>query len=104
MPAEIDALQYYGIGDSVKPIETTLASAATIAPQSQITLVTGTTAVATITPPWPGFAGRLDLIFTDGSPAATVTTGNIAIATTVVSKKALSMIYSQINGKWYPSY
>jgi hypothetical protein len=104
MPAEIDALQYYGIGDSVKPIEVVIPAATTIAPSSQITIVTGTTAVATITPPWAGFAGSLDFLFTDASPGATTTAGNIAIATTVVSKKTLRMTYSQINSKWYPSY
>lgn len=104
MSTELDVLQYYGFGDSVKSIEVTLASATTIAPTTQITFVTGTTAVATITPPWPNFAGSLDLIFTNGIPAATLTTGNIALATTVVQNKVLKMTYSVINSKWYPSY
>ena len=104
MTSELDINQFYGLGDSVKPIETTQASATTIVPTSQITFVTGTTSVATITPPWTGFAGTLQLIFTNAAPAATVTTGNIAIATTTVQSKVLHMTYSQINAKWYPSY
>lgn len=104
MPSELDIQQFYGLGDSVKPIEATIASATTIAPTCQITFVTGTVAVATITPPWAGFAGSLDFIFTDASPAATLTTSNIQLATTVVRYKPLRMTYSQINSKWYPSY
>lgn len=105
MSSELDALQFYGLGDSVKPIETTLAAATTIAPTSQITFVTGTIAIATITPPWAGFAGSLDFVFTTTTTiSATVTTGNIALASTPVLNKALRMTYSVITGKWYPSY
>lgn len=102
MSSELDALQYYGLGDSVKPIEKTLVTATTIAPTTQITYITGTTQIATITPPWSGFAGSLDFIF--ASAQTTLTTGNIAIATTVVAKQTLRMTYSVVQGKWYPSY
>jgi len=104
MSSELDAQQYYGKGDSVKSIETTLASATTIAPTSQITIVTGTAQVATITPPWTGFAGSLDFLFTNASPGATLTTGNIAKATTVVQNKILTMTYVPSQAKWFPSY
>lgn len=105
MSSELDALQFYGLGDPVKPIETSFASATQISPVSQISIVTGTTAVATINIPWPGFAGSLDFIYTTtGTITAWVTTGNIALATTPVLGKALRMTYSQISGKWYPSY
>ena len=104
MSSELDALQFYGLGDLVKPIETSFAAAATIAPTSQISIVSGTIAVKTITPPWDGFAGSLDFIFTDATPGTTLTTGNIAIASTPVTNKALRMTYSRINAKWYPSF
>jgi hypothetical protein len=104
MASDIISGSNFGLGDPVKPVETTLASAATLAPTTQVTIVTGTVAVATITPPWTGFAGSLDLVYTDASPAATTTTGNIALVTTVVRYKTLRMTYSQINSKWYPSY
>lgn len=93
-----------GLGDSVHNVEETLAAAATIAPTKRIVIVTGTTQIATITPPWDKFAGDITLIFTDASPGATLTTGNIQLATTVVRYKALKMTYSQQTGKWYPSY
>jgi len=100
-----DILQFYGHGDPVKPIETTIASTTQISPSSQITIITGTVAIATITIPWVGFAGSLDFIWnTTGTISATVTTGNIALASTPVLNKTLRMTYSQITGKWYPSY
>lgn len=104
MSSELDASQFYGLGNSVKPIETGFAAAATIAPTSQISVVSGTIAIKTITIPWPGFAGGLDFVFTDATPGTTLTTGNIGIASTPVTGKTLRMTYSQIQGKWYPSY
>jgi hypothetical protein len=81
-----------------------LASATTITPTNYIHTVTGTVQVATITVPYAGFSGTICLIFTDNSPGATLTTGNIAIATTVVQKKALFMTWSPSLAKWCPSY
>jgi hypothetical protein len=81
-----------------------IAAAATIAPSTYFTEITGTTQVSTITPPYTGFAGTICLVFTDASPGATLTSGNIALATTVVRYKALFMTYNPITSKWYPSY
>lgn len=81
-----------------------IAASTTIAPQSLITRLTGTTNVATITPPDPYFYGPLYLLSTDASPFATVTTGNIQLATTVVRYKVLALMYDPSTSKWYPSY
>lgn len=81
----------------------TLASAATIAPTTWLTFVTGTTQVATITPPVNGIHS-LVLVFTNASPGATLTSGNIQLATTVVQNKALMMTYDPGTAKYYPSY
>lgn len=95
-------------GNLVNPISVTLASATTLTVQSYLTIVTGTAQVQNIPPPWPGFEGDIVLIFTNASPGATLTGGTagaaIAVATTVVQFKALTMTYSQITGLWYPSY
>lgn len=81
----------------------TIASAATIAPTTAVSVITGTAQVATITPPVTG-AHSLVLIYTNATPGATLTSGNIALATTVVSKKALTMTYEPGAAKYYPSY
>lgn len=82
--------------------EETIASTTSIAPQSDIVHVTGTTAIETILPPGPGFSCVLFLI-----PAAaftTVTTGNIAIASTATTSQVMTMVFSFADNKWYPSY
>lgn len=98
----------FGFGSAVNPVSYTLASATTLTPVSYITMVTGTVAVQNITLPWPGFEGPLTLIFTNATPAATLTGGTtgiaIAKATTVVQYLALEMVYSATSGLWYPSY
>lgn len=83
-----------------------IASAATIAPTKSITHVTGTTTISTVTPP-TGFTGAnrggcLTLI-PDGL-WSTNTSGNIALATSAVVNKALTMCYDAGTTKWYPSY
>lgn len=82
----------------------TIASATTIAPTQQIVFVSGTTAIATITPPAPiaSGGGQITLIPTDAF--TTTTAGNIAVATTAIVGKALIMTYDTTAAKWYPSY
>ena len=79
---------------------TTIASAATIAPKSFITFVTGTTpAIATITPPVSG-SHMLVLIYTD-APATMLTTGNILNAVVPTEDLPTIMIYDPIQKKYY---
>ena len=82
----------------------TIASAATIAPTKQITFISGTTAIVTITAP-TGIAttgGQITIIPT--GIFTTTTAGNIALASTAVVSRALIMTYDATTAKWYPSY
>jgi hypothetical protein len=82
----------------------TIASAGTIAPTKQITFISGTTAINTITAP-TGIAttgGQITLIPT--GIFTTTTAGNIALASTAVVSRALIMTYDATTAKWYPSY
>lgn len=81
-----------------------IAAAATIVPVNKVTRVTGTVPVATITPPNGYFNGPLYLLSTDATPFTTVTTGNIALATTVTRYQLLSLVFDPSTAKWYPSY
>lgn len=74
----------------------------TISPKSDIVYVSGTTAIATITPPFAGFSGMIVLI--PDAAYTLVTTGNIAIASTATAGRAMSMFFDNVQGKWYPSY
>lgn len=82
----------------------TLASAATIAPLDPLTFISGTTTIDTITPPAriSSTGGTLTLVPTD--VWSTSTSGNIALATTAVANKALTLFYDPTTTKWYPSY
>lgn len=88
----------------VFPAIPAIVAAATIAPVNDVTRVTGTVPVATITPPNPYFNGPLFLYSSDATPFTTVTTGNIALATTVVRYKSLCLVYDPSVNLWYPSY
>lgn len=82
-----------------KPV--TLASAATIAPITFLTFVSGTTDIATITPPVTG-SHLLVFIFTDAAPPNFLTTGNIVVASTVMTtNRPVLAIYDPIQAKYY---
>lgn len=88
-------------GSTSKLTESVVASAATIAPKTDVALVSGTTSIATITPAFGGgFSGILFLIPTDGN-VATTTTGNVGVAVTMLQNKVTTLVYSRKNGKWY---
>lgn len=81
----------------------TIASATTIAPTTEISFVSGTTTISTITvPPTLVGGGQITLIPT--GLWATNTSGNIALASTAVVSKALILTYDSVTAKWYPSY
>ena len=89
---------------ATKQTAPTIASATTIAPTTMVAFVSGTTAIATITPPSPISltGGQITLIPT--GLFTTTTAGNIALASVAVVNKALILTYNQGTGKWYPSY
>jgi len=88
-------------GTTSKLSESTLASAATITPLTDLVELTGSTAIATIDPPYGGFSGILILVPKDGT-LGLLTTGNIAIAVTMAQKRATVLVYSKANNLWYP--
>ena len=82
---------------------TTIASASTINPTNPTNYVTGTTAINTITvPSWLIGGGQITLIPTGAW--TTTTSGNIALGSTAVPNKALTLFWDAANSKWYPSY
>lgn len=81
--------------------QTTLASAATISPKADLVHLTGSTAVATINPPFEGFSGMIVLVPTDGT-LGLLTTGNIAVAVTMAQNRTTVLTWSKKNSTWYP--
>lgn len=82
-------------------------AAATIAPRNFLSFITGTTALATITPPLPG-VHTLAIVAVTTNWAGCVTTGNIILASitngTTWTSKVNLFVYNPINGKYYPNY
>lgn len=79
----------------------TIASTTTIAPTTFLTFITGTTSIATITPPVTGSV-MLGFVWTTTSPGSFVTTGNISVgSTTMVQNRLNLMVYDPSTLKWY---
>ena len=91
------------VQNNQQPMPATLASAATIAPVSFLTNVSGTVPVTTITPPVTG-QHMLAFRFTNAAPGATGTTGNVSITSAPVQNKIMFMTYDPTTTKYYPSY
>lgn len=82
----------------------TIASAATIAPTTQIVIISGTAAVVTITAPAPISAGGGTITLIPTGAFTWTAAGNIAVLGTAVVSRALTMTFDVTTTKWYPSY
>ena len=82
----------------------TLASATTITPTTQIAFVSGVTPIVTITAPSPISLGGGTITLIPTGVFTTTIAGNIALASTAVVGRALTMTYDATTTKWYPSY
>ena len=86
---------------SKNPLPPTIAAATTIAPTTFITFISGTTNIATVTPPVVG-AHMLALIFTTTTPGSVLTTGNVAVGSTVIAQKVpVLLFYDPSTAKYY---
>lgn len=88
-------------GSSTKLSESTLASATSIAPKTDLVNLTGSTQVETIVPPLSGGrnAGILFVVPKDGT-LVFGTSGNILIGATVAQNRVCTFVWSQANLKW----
>jgi hypothetical protein len=92
------------VQSEVSPKPNSIVTAATIAPTTFLTLLTGTTQIKTITPPVAG-AHMLAFMFatTSNTQAVFLTTGNIEVtATTVALLIPFLMVYRPDTAKYYP--
>lgn len=87
-------------GSTTKLTESTLASAATISPKTDIVLLTGTTQVNTIVPAFGGgFGGMIVLVPVSGS-VILGTSGNINVGITAVINRSVWLVFVKSLGKW----
>lgn len=82
----------------------TIASAATIAPTTKFTRITGTVSITNITPPVSGYC-ELTLVFTSAYATALNTGGGangIAVAYTSVADRPIDVCFDPRTALWYP--
>ena len=84
-----------------QPAPPTIASAATVAPSTFLSFISGTTAIATITPAASG-VHLLCFIFTTTTPVAFTTTGNIKYVMTPTQNLPVFLVYNPLENKYYP--
>ena len=83
-----------------QPTPPTIASAATIAITHKMTFLTGTVQLATIIPPVTGFH-EIVLVFTNATPGAFVTTGNIQAALQPIQNLPVFLFYDPVSAKYW---
>lgn len=98
---ELYAQNFSTIQTKQQSLPPTIASAATIAPTTKLTFLTGTTQVATITPPVTGAYQEITLCFTNASPGAFLTSGNIQTAYTPIQNRPIDLCYDPSSAKWW---
>lgn len=102
MPSnDLSFQQLSTVQSGIQPKPNTIASAATVAPTNFLTLISGTVAIATVTPPADG-AHLLCFIFTTTTPVAFTTTGNINHVATPTQNIPMFLVFNPNTGKYHP--
>lgn len=83
-----------------QPDPVTIASSATIAPTTALSIITGTAQLETITPPVSGYC-EITLVFTNGAPGLFLTSGNILTAYQPIQNRPVKLFYNKPTNKWY---
>lgn len=96
--SDLNFQNFSTVQSKLQPSPVTVTAAATIAPTTFMTIVSGNTAIATITPP---VTGSHMLCIVPGTTTGFTTGGNIAGGTTTVASRAYLFIYNPINTTYY---
>lgn len=88
------------VANANQPKPVTIASAATVAPSTFLSFISGTVAIATVTPPVTG-AHMLVFVFTTTTPTAFTTTGNIKAVATPTTNLPVVLVYNPLEAKYY---
>lgn len=101
MASVLDAQSLSSPQSDVMPKPNTITTAATIAPTNKFSFITGSTAIATITPPIPG-AHELVFVFLTNQTGQFLTTGNIQQSTTTATVNIpVTLVYMPTTQKYY---
>lgn len=101
--ADLDFQNFSTVQSNKQPLPKTIASAADITAIpiiGFISIITGTTAIASITPPVTG-QHMLALIFTNANPGGVTTGGNIANVVDPATNVPVLLFYNPITALYY---
>lgn len=98
--SDLNHQNFATVQSNQQPQPVTMAAAATIAPTTGLTFITGTTQIANITPPVTGYH-MLILIFTDAAPGTLLTTGNINTAVVPTQNLPTFLFYDPVTAKYW---
>lgn len=99
--ADIDFQNISTVSSGLQPKPVTIASAATVAPTTFLSFISGTVAIATVTPPVTG-AHMLCFVFTTTTPTAFTTTGgNIKAVATPATNLPVFLVWNPAENKYY---
>lgn len=85
------------VQSNLQPQPITITAAATIAPTTFMTILSGNTAVSTITPP---VTGTHMLCIVPGTTTGFTTGGNVVGGTTTTASRATLLVYNPITGNY----
>ncbi len=97
--SDLNFQEFSTVQSNLQKGATTIASATVVAPISFLTKLTGSTALATITPPVSG-DHMLFLVSVDGV-IVIGTGGNILVGYSTVQNRPIALIYDSKQGKYY---
>lgn len=98
--SDLNHQDFSTVQSNKQPLPVTIASAATIAPTTKLTFVTGTVTIANITPPVTGYC-EITLCFTNASPGVFLTSGNVQIAYQPIQNRPVDLCYDPASAKWW---
>jgi hypothetical protein len=98
--SDLLAMQLNTVQSQQQPAPPTIASAATIAPTTRMTFITGTAQLQNITPFVTGYH-EIVLVFTNGAPGLFLTTGNIQFAYQPIQNRPISLHYDPSTAKYW---
>lgn len=97
--ADLDFQNISTVQSLLQPKPVTIASTTTIAPTTFLSIITGTTVIATITPPVTG-THMLCLIFTTTTPSTLSLAGNMNVNFTPTQNIPVFLVYNPITAKY----
>lgn len=88
------------VQQGLSPSPARFAAAATVAPTTFLSIISGTTQIANVTPPVDG-AHLLAFVFTNANPGAFTGAGNVQSTKDPAQNELILLVWDPLNAKYY---